>query len=232
MKKELFKRIISSLFLIPIVLIIIIKGSIIFNFFLLICLGISIYEWFKISKKKNLFLAGLLFLLFSFYSAYLLRNHFIYENVFNIVNEINLIVFLLITFICITTDIGGYVAGKLFGGPKLTKISPNKTYSGVFGSYLFSIIFSTFFINNVNFFYDYKISLSMNINLKIIIFSILISTISQIGDLTVSFYKRKSNIKDTGILIPGHGGILDRIDGMIFVYPCIYLILLTNIISI
>ena len=106
--------------------------------------------------------------------------------------------FLGIVLICVTSDIGGYVFGKIIGGKKLTKISPNKTYSGSIGSYILSIIF-TYLIFNKYFSYDF-----------IIICSIIISTISQIGDLTISILKRKAKIKDTGNLIPGHGGLLDR----------------------
>ena len=132
----------------------------------------------------------------------------------------------MILSICIFTDIGGYIFGKLFKGPKLTKISPKKTYAGVIGGYLFSIIFITLFYNNLEF-----ISLVTPIESKAkelsfnnFITTIFISTISQFGDIVISYFKRKSKIKDTGKIIPGHGGILDRIDGMIFAFPATYLI--------
>ena len=115
--------------------------------------------------------------------------------------------------VCISTDIGGYVFGKIFKGPKLTKISPKKTYAGVLGGYLLSII-STYF------FYDY---LNINFDFKYFILIFAISTISQLGDI-ISYFKRLSKVKDTGKLIPGHGGILDRIDGMIFVFPIYFII--------
>ena len=114
----------------------------------------------------------------------------------------------------------------MFKGLKLTKISPNKTYSGVIGGYLFSIIFITLFFNNL----DY-ISVVTPIKGKVkelffnnLIITIFISTVSQFGDIIISYFKRKSKIKDTGKIIPGHGGILDRIDGMIFAFPATYLI--------
>tara|TARA_B100000886_G_scaffold188073_1_gene129262 strand:- start:692 stop:1186 length:495 start_codon:yes stop_codon:yes gene_type:complete len=160
------------------------------------------------SNKKSYNIFGHLFLIFSFYSAYFVRNEF----------TAGFFIFLVIILICICTDIGGYVFGKILGGPKLTKISPQKTYTGVFGGFLLSIIF-------VYIFYDY---LDENFNFKEFILIILISTISQIGDIVVSYFKRLSKIKDTGKLIPGHGGILDRIDGMIFAFPSyfsIYLII-------
>ena len=120
--------------------------------------------------------------------------------------------------ICIATDIGGYTFGETFKGPKLSKISPNKTYAGVIGGYILSIVFSYFFIINEN-------SILFEIyTLNYLILTLLISTVSQIGDLIISYFKRISNVKDTGKIIPGHGGILDRIDGMIFVFPFFYLL--------
>ena len=122
--------------------------------------------------------------------------------------------------ICIFTDIGGYVFGKIFKGPKLTRVSPKKTYSGVFGSFLLSLIAGLIFNNY--FFIDQKI---FNEDLLLIIIILFISMISQVGDLIISYFKRKAKLKDTGKIIPGHGGLLDRIDGMIFVFPICYLIL-------
>ncbi len=216
MKKELQQRILSSLILIPITLFFIVKGSYFFNFFILICLVISIYEWHYMSNKKRYKIPGIIFLILSFYSAYFFRNEFNDE-------YLN---FIMILFICIFTDIGGYVFGKFFKGPKLTKISPKKTFSGVIGGYLFSIIFITLFFNYFDF-----ISEITNIKTKAqelsfnnFILTIFISTVSQFGDIVVSYFKRKSKIKDTGKIIPGHGGLLDRIDGMIFAYPAAYLI--------
>ena len=131
--------------------------------------------------------------------------------------------FILILIICISNDLGGYLFGKIFKGPKLTKISPNKTYMGVFGSFFISILFLYIFLKldllNKNVIFSYEI----------IIFTLLVSGISQIGDLIISYFKRISNIKDTGSIIPGHGGLLDRIDGMIFAFPFSYLLILNNI---
>ncbi len=205
--KELQKRIFSSLILIPTALFFIIKGSFFFNFFLIFCLIIALHEWYKMSKNKNYHIFGHLFLLCSFYSAYFIRNDF----------AVGSYVFITILLICISTDIGGFVFGKILKGPKLTKISPKKTYAGVFGGYLLSIII-IFIFNHY---------LKENFDLKEFILIILISTISQLGDIIVSYFKRLSKIKDTGKLIPGHGGILDRIDGMIFAFPfyCIIILL-------
>jgi phosphatidate cytidylyltransferase len=207
------KRTLSTFFLLPLVIFIIFKGSFLFNMFLLFCFFLSLFEWFKISKKKVYFIFGLIFLSASFICTSLVRNG---TKEFN-----SLEVFLLIFIICIFTDIGGYVFGKIFKGPKLTQISPNKTISGVTGSYFFSLIFGILFIK-----FHSLIDLNLiiySLNLEFIILIILISTISQVGDILISLFKRISNIKDTGSIIPGHGGILDRIDGMIFVFPSYYL---------
>ena len=116
------------------------------------------------------------------------------------------------------------VIGKLFKGPKLIKISPNKTYSGSIGSYLFSLLITLFFLTNTNYGFDTQFSITT----YTVVLIILGSTVSQIGDLVISYFKRMSKIKNTGNLIPGHGGILDRIDGMIFTFPFFYTLLIIN----
>ena len=208
MTQEITKRIISSTILIPTALFFIIKGTFYFNLFMIICLFITAYEWFMMSKNKSYHLFGHIFLLFSFYSAYLIRE------------DLNgLILFLSIMLICILTDIGGYVFGKTFKGPKLTKISPKKTYAGVIGGYFFSIIFINILVNNSEIFAQQYYSFGIDE----FIFVLIISTVSQIGDIIISYFKRLSKIKDSGKLIPGHGGILDRIDGIIFAFPFYYI---------
>jgi phosphatidate cytidylyltransferase len=127
------------------------------------------------------------------------------------------IFFLYIISICFFTDIGGYIFGKIIGGKKLSKISPNKTIAGAIGSFILSII-PLIIALNFNF-------LDLDFNLTNIIFCLLISLISQIGDLFISLIKRKAEIKDTGNLLPGHGGILDRMDGIIFAVPFSYILI-------
>ena len=127
------------------------------------------------------------------------------------------ILFLFIISICIFSDIGGYVVGKTIGGKKLTKISPNKTISGTIGSFIFSL-FSIIIFEN---FFNYSVELKINA----IIFTLIISLVSQLGDLIISYLKRMAKIKDTGSLLPGHGGILDRLDGIIFAIPFSYLLI-------
>ena len=213
MDKEFQKRAISSILLVPLSFFFIIKGSFFFTFFLAICFLISSYEWHMMSKKKNYRIIGYIFLLISFLSAYQLRN---------ISGEESLLIFLFVILICISTDIGGYVVGKLFKGPKLTKISPKKTYSGMIGGYFLSIIIINIYLINL----DLLNFESRELTLRSFIVVILISSISQIGDIIISYFKRLSKVKDTGKIIPGHGGLLDRIDGMIFAFPFSYSILL------
>jgi phosphatidate cytidylyltransferase len=159
------------------------------------------------SKKKSYRIFGFIFILISFYTIYKLR----------IDNDYWFLLF--ITIICVSTDIGGYIFGKIFKGPKLTKFSPNKTYAGMIGGYLLSILTA---IILTNFYF------SNDLLIKWYIFVILISTISQLGDIIISYFKRLSKIKDTGKIIPGHGGLLDRVDGMIFAFPFSYLIFLID----
>ena len=151
---------------------------------------------------------GILFLFISFYTAFYVRE------------QSGLNSFLFIIIICIFTDIGGYVFGKTFKGPKLTRISPNKTYAGVIGSFLFSIIAGLIFIKYID-----DIGFSDIDQLPVLFVILFISLISQIGDLIISYFKRKAKLKDTGKILPGHGGLLDRIDGLIFVFPSIYLLI-------
>ena len=129
----------------------------------------------------------------------------------------NPIFFLFLLSICFFSDIGGYVIGKSIGGMRLTKISPKKTISGSIGSFSFSILALLLFYN-----YDqYEYSLSINNFL----FCLIISLVCQLGDLFISYLKRKAKIKDTGNILPGHGGLLDRVDGIIFAVPFAYLLL-------
>ena len=210
-KKELQKRIISSIIIIPLSFFFIIKGSFLFIFFLTLLFLISASEWVNMSKNIELKIFGIFFLFISFYSTFFLR-------------EKDLFFFLLILIICISTDLGGYIFGKLLKGPKLIKISPNKTYSGMIGSFLLAIIFSYLFINKYEQFFTSYIN-----DLKdffIILFILLISFVSQIGDLIISYFKRLAKVKDTGSIIPGHGGLLDRVDGIIFAIPISYLLII------
>lgn len=218
MNKEFKKRIISSVVLLPISLFVIIKGSLLFNLFLVLCFSLTIYEWYMMSKTKHYHLLGYMFLIFSFYSAFYLRNF---------LDEKSLMIFVITLIICISTDIGGYIFGKILKGPKLTKLSPKKTFSGMFGGFICSFFITFILIENSDLIFGQYIK--WKIDLFVYIF--FSSALSQIGDITISFFKRLSKIKDTGKIIPGHGGILDRIDGIIFVFPFTYIIFKFNILT-
>ena len=219
MKKEFIKRLLSSIIIAPIGLFFIIKGSVFLIFFLGIIFLVTSYEWLKMSKKsKILKIFGICFLILSFNFAYLLRSTQGFD------------LFLFIILISILTDIGGYTFGKIFKGPKLTKISPNKTYSGVIGSFTVSLIGGLIFLGYIpdalfwTYFDGYE-QIGVGYNLFILLIILIISLISQLGDLIISYFKRAAKIKDTGNILPGHGGLLDRIDGIIFVIPFAYIIL-------
>ena len=211
MIKEFEKRLLSSLILFPIAIFFIIKGSVFFTFFLSILFLATSYEWLKMSKKNNLLkILGIIFLLFSFYVAYKIREGESFK------------LFLFIVVICISTDIGGYIFGKIFKGPKLTKISPKKTYAGVIGSFLLSLVTGLTFIDYIG-----RDPIKLNTEgLPLLLMILFISLVSQIGDLIISYFKRKAKLKDTGKIIPGHGGLLDRIDGLIFVFPALFILIL------
>ena len=201
---NLIKRTLSSIILLPLVLYFIFKGSFYLIFFIFICFLVSSYEWHKMIKQKIYKLLGFVFLILSFYTFYELSIEYI------------IIIPLLI---CVFTDIGGYVFGKTIGGPKLTKISPNKTYAGMIGGFFLSILFVLIYFNIFN----------QPLTVQWFITAIVISFVSQIGDIIISYFKRLSKLKNTGNIIPGHGGLMDRIDGMIFAFPTFYLINLTGI---
>ena len=174
-------------------------------FFILICF-FTLIEYFNIIKKifrndkKKITIVLIISIL---YLSIIIPQTYIF--IFSSLD--NKYLFIYFISICIASDMGGYFFGKLFKGKKLTKISPNKTYSGLIGAYFLSFIVLIFF--------SFKFDISFNF----ILFTFLISSISQIGDIFFSYLKRKAKIKDTGKILPGHGGILDRIDGIIFALP-------------
>tara|TARA_B100001142_G_scaffold293767_1_gene313569 strand:+ start:140 stop:814 length:675 start_codon:yes stop_codon:yes gene_type:complete len=218
MKTEFTKRVLSSIIIAPIALFFIIKGSVFFDFFLCVIFFVTVFEWLKMSKKlKMIKFFGILFLFLSILNAYFLRNTYGAE------------IFVFVILISILTDLGGYIFGKIFKGPKLTKISPNKTYSGAIGSFIASLIGSLIYIEYISnssllsFQNGYAPHSIEHILLTLFII-LVISLISQIGDLTISYFKRLAKIKDTGSILPGHGGLLDRIDGIIFAIPFSYII--------
>jgi phosphatidate cytidylyltransferase len=208
---EFLKRLLSSIILIPLIFYVLISGTFLFNIFILICFLIANYEWYILSKDKIYSFFGYIFITISFYTFFKLKNDF----------DLGLII--LILLICISTDIGGYLFGKIFKGPKLTKFSPKKTYTGMIGSFLLPI-FLLFILSFLSFAFNGL----YNFNFEILIFTLLLSAVSQLGDIFISYFKRLAKIKDTGNIIPGHGGLLDRIDGMIFAIPFSYILIKNN----
>ena len=211
MSKELKKRILTSIILLT-TFFLMIK----YNYLLLIGLiFFSVIIWIEFnglitriikSKKSTLnvyaILCKILALIYIFYFSYITIVHLFFSYT-------NKIIFLFLIGVCIVSDIGGLIFGKLFKGRKLTKISPNKTISGSIGSFIFSLILIPVYYQ-----FDFKFSF-----LELFCITLLTSFFSQVGDLFISYLKRKANVKDTGDLLPGHGGFLDRFDGILFGVP-------------
>ena len=200
---NLQKRILTSLVILPLSFFFIIKGGFSLLSFLLFIFFIANYELFSIFNKKFTILFLNLVLISSLFTIFYLA-----EN-----NELTFLLLIWVIILSICSDVGGYIFGKIFKWKKLTKISPKKTFSGALGSFIFSI-FSLFIISNL----DIEGSESINfIEVKFFFISIIFSLVAQLGDITISYFKRLEKIKDAGNILPGHGGIFDRIDGLMFV---------------
>ena len=211
MSKELQKRITSSFVLFFIFIFCLFIHKYTWLILVFICCLLSWLEWIRMTEmikikikvfKIIIFISSFLYLLFAGFIFYLLGHSDPYK-------------FIGLVSICIFSDIGGYVSGKLIGGKKLTKISPNKTISGSLGSFVFSIAIFYLWL----YFYGNITKLDSTSLYSFIFIPIIVSFINQLGDLFISYIKRKARIKDTSKLIPGHGGILDRLDGIIFAIP-------------
>jgi len=204
-KENLKKRFLTSLALFSIFFLLI-SHNFILIFILIIFFVISILEFLNLTIKINR--NKVFFFFLNFFFIIYISTLFIFFFYLTSFPQSKIIAFSIL-MTCISSDIGGFIFGKLFKGPKLTKISPNKTYSGVLGSLIFSVIF---FCSLIFFF-------TKNFNLAILLVGVITSTGSQIGDLFFSYLKRKAKIKDTGNLLPGHGGILDRLDSLLIGFP-------------
>jgi len=190
------KRFIISLLAFPLIYIVLYQKEL-FNLLIVTVFLFCLYEWNKIFKKKSIiFFVGLLILFIFIFSLIRIYNF----------DDYNL-KFLWLILITWLTDIGGYLFGKLFGGPKLIKISPNKTWAGAFGSIILSQFAFLIFYLDVNY----------QFNVYIIFSQLFLSILGQVGDISMSYIKRKNHKKDTSNFIPGHGGFLDRVDGLIWI---------------
>jgi phosphatidate cytidylyltransferase len=210
MSKELPKRIITSFFLFTILVLayqyiyILILTLIILSVLSWFEFSILIHKIFKINKLTNIILKFLISLIGLSYITF-----FSFTMMSSFLNFEDKVLFSYALSLCIASDLGGILFGNLFKGKKITKISPNKTRSGVAGSYFLSFLCMIVYYMSLS---DFKI-------IFLIILTFTISTISQLGDLLISYIKRKAKVKNTSNLLPGHGGILDRIDGIIFGAP-------------
>lgn len=210
--QNLLRRAFTSLFLLA--LIFFIFNSNLFLVYSLIVLGaVSIVEFTNIVNKitKNRLKVIIFNIIFSIYIFFFCFIFFFFSSVLHL--KVILFIFLLG---CVSSDIGGYIFGNLFKGPKLTKYSPKKTISGAIGS----VIFTGIMVSTLAFFF------TKNFSYSILFISIITSTTCQIGDLFFSILKRKAKLKDTGNLLPGHGGVLDRIDGILFGIPFSFITLI------
>ena len=199
MNLELINRILTSLILLPVLIYSLYYAGLYLIIFLILVYCLSFYEIIRNTKNLLFNISSNVAIIFALFSFYYLRGDTNYSLV--IIYWI-----LLSTFL---SDIGGYVFGKTFKGKKLTKISPNKTISGSIGSFVFSLLLIPIFYNR----------LIVHDLLTLIILTITISLISQLGDLFISLLKRKAKVKNTSDILPGHGGLLDRVDGIIFAAP-------------
>ena len=220
MSENLSKRIFTSAILLTVLIIGLFLHKYLWLILLIIASIICFYE-FKIltkkiwnKKKKLIFCVNIIIFLYLIFFTY--TSFEIYKQ------EFNLIIFLLL--ICIFSDIGGYAVGKIIGGKKLTKISPNKTISGALGSLVFSLIPLIIFLYIQKFTNISEFQINANGFSEILYVCLFISLISQLGDLFISFFKRIAKIKDTGSILPGHGGLLDRMDGILFAIPSFFIV--------
>ena len=202
---NLKKRILTSIIIFPLSIFFILKGGNYIVSFLYAILILGNYEVFSVFKRKLTIILIDVILVISLLAFLFLRN--------DTASSFFLLIWIII--LTIFSDIGGYVFGKIFNGKKISKISPNKTIAGVVGSFTLSIL-SVFVIDLI---VELMTGLDNNFFLKTKFFllAIIFSVAAQLGDLTISYFKRLEKIKDTGKLLPGHGGIFDRIDGLMFV---------------
>ena len=213
MSNNLLKRVITSLFLIGILFIGLFYSQISWKTLVIFFSVLCFYEFYNLIKKvyKNKFFKTLILFAASIYLYYF------YFLLIKIRLDFGKELILILLFACISSDIGGYIIGNLVGGPKLTKLSPNKTISGAFGSIIFTVMITIILVLILNKIDSNPINIEYSI--ETYLWLIFISMFCQAGDLSISYLKRKANVKDTGNILPGHGGILDRVDGILFAIP-------------
>jgi phosphatidate cytidylyltransferase len=190
-------------------------GGAFFAALLLLTYAIAMLEWMNLSRKAGLFIplfgGGFFYLTTSFLLFYHLRD----------LPEKGLALVVMAFFCVWASDSLAYIFGKIFKGRRLApKISPNKTYAGLIGAMIgpiFILILGDIVMDAVR-----MTNIQTNY-LYFIVFGSLLGCVGQTGDLLISILKRKAGVKDTGTLIPGHGGLLDRIDSLLLIVPVFYL---------
>ena len=209
---NLQKRILTSIIILPISTFFILKGGNYIVSFLYAILILGNFEAFSAFKRKLSIIIIDVILVMALLALLHLRND----------TASSFFLLLWIIILTIFSDVGGYIFGKIFKGKKISKISPNKTISGIIGSFIFAVL-SVFFIS---FIISSMSSLENNFFLKpkYFILALLFSLAAQLGDLFISYFKRLEKLKDTGKILPGHGGIFDRIDGLMFVVILAYIL--------
>lgn len=202
---NLKKRVYTSLTLLSLIFLIF-NFNIILVYFLIVMGIFSIIEFSQLTKKISFSLTKFI-IINLFFIIYIFTFGFMFY-LFSNLAGLKIILFIILIG-CVASDIGGFIFGKMLKGPKITKISPNKTYAGATGSLIFTTIIISIF-----FYYFLQI-----FNYKIIMIALITSIFCQLGDLVFSFLKRKAKLKDTGKFLPGHGGVLDRLDGILVGIP-------------
>lgn len=218
---RLRKRVVSAAVIIPFVIGCIWMGG--FPFIALVTAAalIALYEWYRLAGKSRyrllFLLLGLVYILVSFWSCYWIRT------------EYGIRYAILFVVMIWASDIGGYVFGKIIGGPKLAeKISPNKTWAGFAGAAIFPVLFANVYLHTYDYIYSHQTWEGVTkISLAMFIIGAIIGMVGQAGDLLISRFKRHVHVKDTGALIPGHGGILDRVDALMLAAP-VYLFFISH----
>lgn len=212
MMSTLTKRILSALVLAPVIIADVWFGGWAFYALMALVFAISVQEWSRLSFREGrvcwrVLVSGVVYITLACMAAVWLRQ----------IGVHTILYVLLAIWAC---DIGAYFAGKTIGGPKMApSISPNKTWAGLVGG----CVASAAVVIALAVMHDAPAMFGVSLFVHGL-FGALLAVIGQIGDLLVSALKRRAGLKDTGNIIPGHGGLLDRIDALLLAMPIFALI--------
>lgn len=213
LSSRLLQRTLSAIMIMPVVVAAVLYGGLPFVILVAVNIAVVLYEWYYLALrspyKYALMVAGLFYTFLAFGAGYLIRD------------EYGVRYALLFVIMIWASDIGAYVTGKLIGGPKLAvSISPNKTWAGLIGAAVFPVICANIFLHTYDYFYSHQTWDGMTkISLAMFVIGGIIGVVGQAGDLLISCLKRHVGVKDTGTIIPGHGGLLDRVDALMLTAP-------------